>query len=158
MGPIKLVVATVLFTMLALVVLRADAQNGLGSSLDVSATAASSSSGADSETRAGSSGDSTLDSRWLQFESSSTETTRTTTSRDSTSTTTNRNRSNDWILSGSTRYTGGSGAAAAPRRYAAGWIETEPPYYGGWITADISSTPVRNQAARLQHGADAGVQ
>jgi hypothetical protein len=70
MRPIKLVVATVLFTMLALVALRADAQNGLGSSLDESATAASS-SGADSETRAGSSGDSTLDSRWLQFESSS---------------------------------------------------------------------------------------
>ena len=71
MRPIKLVVVTVLFTMLALVALRADAQNGLGSSLDESATAASSSSGADSETRAGSSGDSTLDSRWLQFESSS---------------------------------------------------------------------------------------
>jgi hypothetical protein len=45
MSPIKLTVATVLLTMLALVAPRADAQNGSGSSLDESATAASSSSG-----------------------------------------------------------------------------------------------------------------
>ncbi len=45
MRPIKLIVTTVLFTMLALVASRADAQNGLGSSLDESAPAASSSSG-----------------------------------------------------------------------------------------------------------------
>ena len=51
MRPIKLVVAIVLFTMLALVALRADAQIGLGSSLDESATAASSSSGAEVESR-----------------------------------------------------------------------------------------------------------
>jgi hypothetical protein len=44
MGPIKLIVATVLLGMLALVVPRADAQNGLGSSPDESATAASSTS------------------------------------------------------------------------------------------------------------------
>jgi len=69
MRPIKLIVATVLFTMmLALVAPRADAQNGLGSSLDESATAASSSSAGDFESRAGSSGDSTSDSRWLTFQ------------------------------------------------------------------------------------------
>ncbi len=63
MRPIKLIVATVLFTMLALVASRADAQNGSGSSLDESATAASSSSGEE--------GDSTLDPRWPSFQSSS---------------------------------------------------------------------------------------
>jgi hypothetical protein len=68
MRPIKLIVATVLFTMmLALVAPRTDAQD-LGSSLDESATAASSSSAGDFESQAGSSGDSTLDSRWLTFQ------------------------------------------------------------------------------------------
>ena len=65
MRPIKLIVATVLFTMLALVASRADAQNGLGSSLDESATAAPSSKGPTEK------GDSTLDSRGRHFQSSS---------------------------------------------------------------------------------------
>ena len=61
MSPIKLIVATVLLTMLALVAPRADAQNDLGSSSDESATTASSSFGEK--------GDSTLDSP--PFQSSS---------------------------------------------------------------------------------------
>ncbi|MFZ1120233.1 MAG: hypothetical protein WAN81_08365 [Candidatus Binataceae bacterium] len=63
MRPIKLIVTTVLFTMLALVASRADAQNGLGSSLDESATAAPSSKGPTEK------GDSTLDSPTFQSSS-----------------------------------------------------------------------------------------
>ena len=71
MRPIKLVVATVLFTMLALVAPRADAQIGSGSSLDESATAASSSSGAEVESRDEPARESNSESRWpsSQFKS-----------------------------------------------------------------------------------------
>ena len=71
MRPIKLIVATALFAMLALVAPRADAQNGLDSSLDESATAASSPSGAEVESRDEPARDSNLESRWppSQFKS-----------------------------------------------------------------------------------------
>ena len=71
MRPIKVIVPTALFAMLALVGPRADAQNGSDSSLDESARAASSPSGAEVESRAGSSRDSNLESRWppSQFKS-----------------------------------------------------------------------------------------
>ena len=60
MTPIKLIVASALFTMLTVLAPRADAQNGFGSSLDESATAASSSK------KPAEKGDSTLDSPTFQ--------------------------------------------------------------------------------------------
>jgi hypothetical protein len=60
MKPIKLIAATFLFTMLALVATHADAQNGFGSSSDESATTDSSSKGPAEK------GDSTLDSPTFQ--------------------------------------------------------------------------------------------
>jgi hypothetical protein len=71
MRPIKMIVPTALFAMLALVEPRADAQNGSDSSLDESARAASSPSGAEVESRDEPARDSNLESRWppSQFKS-----------------------------------------------------------------------------------------
>jgi hypothetical protein len=73
MRPIKVIVPTALFAMLALVGPRADAQNGSDSSLDESARAASASSpsGAEVESRDEPARDSNLESRWppSQFKS-----------------------------------------------------------------------------------------
>jgi hypothetical protein len=69
MRPIKVIVTTALFVMLALVGPRAEAQNGSDSSSDESTRAASSSNGG--EVESGSSRDSNLESRWppSQFKS-----------------------------------------------------------------------------------------
>jgi hypothetical protein len=71
MRPIKLIVATALFVMLALVGLRVEAQNGSDSSLDESTRAASSSNGGEVEQGGASSRDSNFESRWppSQFKS-----------------------------------------------------------------------------------------